>query len=645
MSWKQNQQSVTRNESCVATHSQAQQAALTNVEVSAYNNSYKSANCINEEEESLNHKSLEKSEVTTNIVENDKNFESNVVNNVAQENKNDNIKLTDQLLQINIPELYNSPIEKFSLDFFEESSPKMAHDSQKRRDSESLLSFRDCKKNQTHNFTMKHSIDDVQDVEKASNIPTKKSRTSNEINTASSICVNAITRAFSFENDTKPRVSRSPSLFDDSLNLDTQILNVLEQNIDSLHFTEFEETVLSQNKLATENKEKTKLQTTKNINTEAQTEKNIKDKHINKTPLNFTNSQAKHSILSWKEDSWNESKKITEKLNQICDKNTKEENEKVSVKCNIRNVKNTNIGEIVESPGTSISTPEMRRKCPAVFEKSANTSDNLRKISQKHKFKDRCAEKSPVTNVIAFSNRRASFDSNKSDSDDIIIASQNMDSPAASIRIRSRLDSEKKRKMYTQKVPNRVLDEATNYTSPVSETIHIKKYKFKPKLKEILPRNVLTSKDCSTDSVISNSDEGTPIKSEKLLQKSKISLKQVQKDSETCLQTNTMSNISETTNWNTLNIVKVGSDRGTFNLFKREVMQKRCIALALNCEMYNNDGNNIGSKIVSSTNSERKKRSKKVENYVYADKKLCGAAISWESNIAYYITFSNEQGI
>ncbi|XP_076663773.1 DNA polymerase theta isoform X2 [Andrena cerasifolii] len=670
MSWKQNEQSVTTNESCNARPSQAQQDtllsskhtnALTNVEVSAYDNSQskvhvnitvqntcstntKSANSINEEEEALNHKSLEKSEVNTNIVENNKTLETNVVSNVAQESKNDNIKLTDQLLQLTIPKLYNSPTEKLSFDFFEESSPKMAHDSQKRRDSESLLSFKDSKKNQTHNFTMKHSMDDVQDVEKASNIPTKKSRTSNEINTASSICVNAITQA-SFENDTKPRVSGSPSLFDDTLNLDTQILNVLEQNIDSLHFSEFEETILSQNKSATENKEKTKLQATKNINTEAQTEKNIKDKHINKTPLNFTNSQAKRSILSWKEDSWNESKKITEKLNQICDKNTKEENGEVPVKRSIRNVKNTNMGEIVESPGTSNSTPEMRRKLPAVFEKSVNTSDNLRKISQKHKFKDRCTEKSPVTNVIAFSNRRASFDSNKSDSDDIIIASQNMDSPAASIRIRSRLDSEKKRKMCTQTVPNRVLDGAANYTSPVSETIHIKKYKFKPKLKEILPRNVLTSKDCSTDSVISNSDEGTPIKSEKLLQKSKISLKKVQKDSETCLQTNTMSNISETTNWNTLNIVKVGSDRGTFNLFKREVMQKRYIALALNCEMYTNDVNNIGSKIVGSTNSERKKRSKKLEKYVYADKKLCGAAISWESNIAYYITFSNDQDL
>lgn len=74
-------------------------------------------------------------------------------------------------------------------------------------------------------------------------------------------------------------------------------------------------------------------------------------------------------------------------------------------------------------------------------------------------------------------------------------------------------------------------------------------------------------------------------------------------------------------------------------------MQKRYISLALNCEMFNNDVNNIGSKIISSTNVERKKRSRKSESYVYADKKLCGAAISWENNIAYYISFYNEQGI
>lgn len=80
------------------------------------------------------------------------------------------------------------------------------------------------------------------------------------------------------------------------------------------------------------------------------------------------------------------------------------------------------------------------------------------------------------------------------------------------------------------------------------------------------------------------------------------------------------------------------------NLFKREVMQKRYIALALNCELYNDETNNIGAKIIGSS-SEGKKKSKKVENYTHGDKKLYGAAIAWESNIAYYISFSNEQGI
>ncbi|KAG6796385.1 DNA polymerase theta isoform X1 [Apis mellifera caucasica] len=54
---------------------------------------------------------------------------------------------------------------------------------------------------------------------------------------------------------------------------------------------------------------------------------------------------------------------------------------------------------------------------------------------------------------------------------------------------------------------------------------------------------------------------------------------------------------------------------------------------------------NIESAKIIGSSSEGKKKSKKVENYTHGDKKLYGAAIAWESNIAYYISFSNEQDL
>ncbi|KOC62928.1 DNA polymerase theta [Habropoda laboriosa] len=389
------------------------------------------------------------------------------------------------------------------------------------------------------------------------------------------------------------------------------------------------------------NKINRKLQATHSICNETQTKKDITDKNIDSTSLNFSTLHAKHNSLSWKDDSWNEPKKITEKLNQIQDKN----NEDVLVKCNIRNIKNTNV-HLTETAEASNSTPKMRNKYDTNLEKPISTPDNLKKITRKRVFKDISVVKSPMANVILFSKTRAtSLDSNKSDSDDIVIASQNVDSPATSIKIRNKLSYERKQRICTQKIPKQMSDDA-KYTNIISKPIRDEEYKIKATLKKIFLQNVLTNKDCSTDSVISNSDEGTPIKTANILQKSKISLKRTQTSSRMCLQTNEfVGNMDEEVNWNTINIIKVGSDRPTFNLFKREVMQKRYIALALNCELYNNETNNIGTKIIGSINTERKKRTKRIENYVHADKKLCGVAISWENNIAYYISFSNEQDL
>ncbi|XP_017792592.1 PREDICTED: DNA polymerase theta [Habropoda laboriosa] len=602
----------------------------------------KNMNFIDENQGNCKSYENEKYKVNTNVIKNFIDSKCDLENNMIEEGKNDDIKLTDQLLQIDTLELLDSPIEKLSFDFFEDSNPKIIHKSQEMRNSESLINCKSNKKNRTQNFTIQPSLNDVQNAPSVSNTSVKKIRISNETDTVIPTCVNTITRISSFENDIQPTVSRSPSLFNDSLKLDTQICNALEQNIfDSLHFSEFEDSKLSEDRVATENKINRKLQATHSICNETQTKKDITDKNIDSTSLNFSTLHAKHNSLSWKDDSWNEPKKITEKLNQIQDKN----NEDVLVKCNIRNIKNTNV-HLTETAEASNSTPKMRNKYDTNLEKPISTPDNLKKITRKRVFKDISVVKSPMANVILFSKTRAtSLDSNKSDSDDIVIASQNVDSPATSIKIRNKLSYERKQRICTQKIPKQMSDDA-KYTNIISKPIRDEEYKIKATLKKIFLQNVLTNKDCSTDSVISNSDEGTPIKTANILQKSKISLKRTQTSSRMCLQTNEfVGNMDEEVNWNTINIIKVGSDRPTFNLFKREVMQKRYIALALNCELYNNETNNIGTKIIGSINTERKKRTKRIENYVHADKKLCGVAISWENNIAYYISFSNEQDL
>ncbi|XP_078050006.1 DNA polymerase theta [Augochlora pura] len=674
MSWKQNEQSVVTHDSQSVTNSidvlSVQQSTLknekhsnlkaTNVDIIIPNDSEikNQANCklvekniqilnlsttgninsINQHEKSLHNKlnNDEKSKVNSNITDNAeniecslqtdlikgiknshitdniKNIECNVQTDIIEGTKKDNIKLTDQLLQLDIS---NSSNEKFSFDFFEDSSPKMACDSQRKRDSESLISIKGSKKIKTQNSTVKHMIKDIESLQNSSCVPSKKIKISNEMN------VNDVTRIPSFEDNAKQRTSRSPSLFDDSLNLDTQIFNVLEENIiDSLHFSEFEVSRLSESKPVNENNVETNLQSVKNVCVEIPIKCDADVKNIDKNSVNLITSQSKPNIISWKEDSWNETNKLTEKMNQVNEKNKAD----ISVTCNIRNIQNT---------------PVMKKTCN---EKYSETPNGLKKLSLKRRLKDISVEKSPVANIIMYGeNRTLSIDSNKSDSDDIVFTSQNMHTPTASIKIRNKLDSEKKKKPYTQKISKPVL--SNEYPTTSLNTIEVEKHKIKPTLKKILAHNLLIRKNRSIDSAIS--DEDTPTKSTGILEEPKINTKITQKSAETCSESKAPSNTSDKINWNTLNIIKVGSDRGTFNLFKREVMQRRYIALAISCELYKNDAYTIGSKIISSTSTDRKKRSKKLENYVDEDRKVCGAAISWESNIAYYISFGNDQDL
>ncbi|XP_043519915.1 DNA polymerase theta [Frieseomelitta varia] len=662
MSWKQNEQSISTDKSNTEISLHGQQSALqitehANVQIKIETVCSKSQNKINsiknnheknpcsiinesrsknmnfahEEKDTSNHKSDKdrKSKTDANVIKNTENSKCDPENNTAQETKHENMKLTDQLLQIDIPEFFDTPAEKLSADFFDRTNSRKIT-SISRQDSESLIAYNGKKKKCTRNVT-KHSINELQNT---SNTPTKKIRISDETNANISACKNTIKRLSSFENNMKPEVSKSPSLFDDSLSFDTQVCNILEQNIvDSLRFSEFEESESSEPK----DGEHTENNVSK-VNDEIETD--VKDKHTNKNSSNFTNSQVKQSTISWKDDSWNEPRKIIEKLNQIKDKNS----DNVLTKHNIKDIKNTNMQNVAENCEVGSPVSQIRKKYDVKFEQTADVRDDLKQILQKRRFNNIPVAKSPVASkVMVFSkNRGTSLDSNKSDSDDIVIASQNINSPAASSKLQNNFV--KNPKLCTRKILDRVFDDKNCAT--FSNKIEIEKCKLESKLNETLAPKMLTDKNCSIDGLISNSDNDTPIKSAKILQTSKFNAKMTQNSPQKCVKTNELAEaISETTNWNTLNVIKVGSDRATFNLFKREVMQKRYVALALNCALYNDETNNIGFKIIDSATTEKRKKCKKVENHVHGDKKLCGAAVSWENNIAYYISFCNEQDL
>jgi len=178
--------------------------------------------------------------------------------------------------------------------------------------------------------------------------------------------------------------------------------------------------------------------------------------------------------------------------------------------------------------------------------------------------------------------------------------------------------------------------------------------KVRSKLKEISAQNPLPlSTNCreSIDSVIYNSeDEPTnsvrsTFKTKQHETQSNNLNKNINSKIENILPDNKKNLLNETNeiDWNTLNIVKVANNRATFNLFKREVLKKRNIALALHCDLYVDNTNNIGSKIYAS-NAEGKRKFRRSGSFAHGNKEIRGVAISWENNIAYYISFNNSQG-
>lgn len=433
--------------------------------------------------------------------------------------------------------------------------------------------------------------------------------------------------------------STSVSLFDESLNLDTQICNILEQNIVNIsQLSELEDSKASASELAANTLQKQSANQN-DCNLHVSNKNNVEN-----ALTNMPNSQLESRILSWDDDSWNDTKHLLEKPIEINKHNTR----KITNKHKIINVVNTNTSVAPKKIKTCTQNNE---KKSLNFKKLTTTAET--KESEKPKIPKITAVQSPVANIVVFKNeRRMSYELNQCDNDDIIITSQCFESPF-NTRNRTRINLEKIRKMRSQKISRNTIEEINNTNPCIKETSNNttenkEKQEIKSKLGEILAGDALVSANCSTDSVISNSENETANDSLlsifKLKTQSNISNKHTKLRNAVLAQFDDKTDpLNETTDWETLNIIKVGDNKITFNQFKREVLKKRLIALALHCDMFISNENNIGSKICTS-DSEKKRKTKKAKNYAYVNTEIRGVAISWEKNIAYYVSFHNAQG-
>lgn len=575
----------------------------------------------------------------------------NPANNENQKNVNSKLDISDEIDESNMSDkkktiesnnqhlneaILSSKILEDEKVFFDISIPNIV------ANNEQLKTLKEKKNSLTpdNSIKMKRNSKDLEKFNlNINDTPNKKSKTVNDLNKIKSNSENLIHKNVKIsiiDSDTKLSYSRSPSLFDDSLNLDTQICDLLEQNVMDIAHLELDSKMFASDLDLVANT----LQKSPDINN-AHLQGQNDTKNVNTALV-----QTKNSVMSWDDDSWNNSERL---LKQIVQADNNQNSKQETSKPKIINIVNTNVSITPKNIKTctpkskeGVNKTDIKKRTAVIKEKVPVIQPKLPKIE------------SPITNIIVYRNeRRMSTELNKSDSDDIIIGSQHFDSPFNDSKNRTRIKLEKIRKMRSQKLAEDTLTEVNNrLNSPIRAessdmTRNKMKQKTKPKLKEILERNLLLGANCDTDSIIYNSEDETTLKSVFKTKSIETQLnmpnKNVKSKIEVALPDEKKDLPIETIDWTILNIVKVANNRATFNLFKREVLKKQNISLALDCDIFMDNTNNIGSKICAS-DVETKRKYRKSGSYTHGNMEIRGVAISWESNIAYYISFSNSSG-
>ncbi|XP_032671376.1 DNA polymerase theta isoform X2 [Odontomachus brunneus] len=432
----------------------------------------------------------------------------------------------------------------------------------------------------------------------------------------------------------KSSSSRSPSLFDDSLNLDTQMFDILEQNIVDL--SGLEDSNAFESKLNIANTLQKKSADSNRGSVQMCNENNLNAR----IPVEAAHLPLRNSVLSWDDDSWNDFAELPKKVIRNNNHDTKKE------------ISQDKIKDIVNTSASIIS--KNTKACTQNNKEDLRDTDVKKHVAVKEKAPRKVkllnlsSTQSPVADVIVFrKERKISVDSNRSDSDDIFLTSQLFESPFSNSKSRTKSQLEKRiHKIRSQKLAENTEKANNRVNSPMkeisSDAVKDSAKKMKLKLKEILPR------DFGVGSIIYDSDDDAVVDLKPISRVQRhetqlsVSKEKVKPKIEIARSDNNVELLSETIDWNTLNIVKVANNRATFSLFKREVLKRRSFALALHCDTYVDSANNIGSKIYT-TDTEKKRKAKKSVSYTYGRKEIRGVAISWESNIAYYISLDNAQ--
>ncbi|XP_046737079.1 DNA polymerase theta [Diprion similis] len=464
-------------------------------------------------------------------------------------------------------------------------------------------------------------------------------------------------------DEKKVSLSRSPSLFGDSLYLDSQFCNELEKNVyGSLDISKVRDTEYSaidspsislQNpNAAIETKEKTPeiiVQQTSSLGKKFSSNANntIQNRAVALDPdLNNHIFNSEEINFTWNSTTWDHLKESNSVLNLNSGKK----------KSNLQMTSND-----LDISDEIAATPMMQNNRLKSISLKSNTQ-NVRNVklidnseTRKRKFNEAnsLSDSSPVLNVLNLShNRRLSFGSNKSDSDDLIAASQNLDSIKNTTKSRTRIKLESSKRITINKKQRNSTLAKYNEQSNTVKTKNIELIRTG----NASSKKVLYQENCSTDSVVSNSEEDSPIQRMRVTQslhKRTVNssfivqkIENLRKHKKRCLRSDVRGeqlNSEQTVNWNVLDIINVTLNDNIFKLFSIELKQKTEIAIALAHNKFVNDTIGIGSKLVSGSASNTKNKFKKNESCIYSDTVVNGVAISWGRNVIYWISFENRK--
>ncbi|XP_046614510.1 DNA polymerase theta [Neodiprion virginianus] len=463
-------------------------------------------------------------------------------------------------------------------------------------------------------------------------------------------------------DEKKVSLSRSPSLFGDSLYLDSQFCNELEKNVyGSLDITKVKGTECSaidspsislQKPIAAiETKGKTPeiivKQTSSSEDKFSSNTNAMQNRAVTENPdLNNHIFNSEEINFSWNSTTWDHLKESNnasnldsgkKKLNLQMTSNDFDISDEIAATPMMQNTR-------LKSISIKSNTQNVRN-----LKLIDNSGTRKRKFNETHSLSD----SSPVLNVLNLShNRRLSFGSNKSDSDDLIAASQNLESIKNTTKSRTRIKLESsKRIMINKKQHNSTLTKCNEQSNAV-KTKNIELIRTG----NASAKKVLYQENCSTDSVVSNSEEDSPIqrmRATQNLHKRTVNssfivqkIENLRKCKKRCLRSDVREeqlNSEQTVNWNVLDIINVTLNDNIFKLFSNELKQKTEIAIALAHNKFVNDTIGIGSKLVSGSASRMKNKFKKNESCVYLDTVVNGVAISWGRNVIYWISFENRK--